>query len=65
MNKLKTVRESRGLTQKALAEKSGVNIRLIQHYEQGFKDINKASVTTALKIADALDTDVRDILERS
>ena len=63
MSNLKKIRESKGFTQKELAEKSGINIRQIQHYEQGTHNINGASVTTALKIADALDTDVRDILE--
>lgn len=60
---LKRLRQAAGLTQKELAEKSGVNLRTIQNYEQGFKDINGAHVITALAIADALKTDVRNILE--
>jgi transcriptional regulator with XRE-family HTH domain len=56
------MREKRGLTQAELAEKSGVNMRMLQHYEQGFKDINGAKVVTVLRIADALDCDIREIL---
>ena len=63
---LKNEREEAGLSQKELAEKAGINVRMIQHYEQGFKDINKASVMTVLKLAEALDTDVYNIInERS
>lgn len=38
---LKKYRERAGLSQAQLAEASGVNIRMIQHYEQGDKDIKK------------------------
>jgi len=63
MTNLKAVRESKGLSQSQLAKASGVNVRLIQHYEQAFRDINKASVETVLKLADALECDIRDIME--
>ena len=63
VSNLKRIRESKGFTQKELAEKSGINIRQIQHYEQGSLNINHAWIETALKIADALEVDVRDILE--
>lgn len=59
---LKFERESRGMTQAELSEKSGVNKRMIQHYEQGFKDINKAQVLTVLKLSEALECDVYDII---
>ena len=59
---LKYTREAAGMSQAELAKASGVNRRMIQHYEQGFKDINKASVITVLKLAEALDTDVYDII---
>ena len=59
---LKAGRFLRGMTQKELAEKSGVDIRLIQHYEQGTKNINHARVETVIKLADALELDVRQIL---
>lgn len=61
-SRLKYTREDAGLTQKQLAEKSGVDIRLIQHYEQGSKDINNAKCITVLKLATALECDVWDII---
>lgn len=62
MTNLKRIRESKGLTQAELAEKSGVNLRTIQNYEQGFKDINRGAVETVLKIAEALDRNVYEII---
>ena len=59
---LKFTREEAGMSQSELAKASGVNLRLIQHYEQGFKDINKASVITVLKLAEAMGADVYDII---
>lgn len=61
-NALKFMRESKGMTQAELAEKAGVNLRMVQNYEQGFKDINKATVLTVLRLAEALGCDVYDIL---
>lgn len=61
---LKWHREDKGLTQAELAERSGINVRMIQHYEQGTKDINKASVITVLQLAEALDCDVYDIINQ-
>lgn len=59
---LKTVRENKGLSQKKLADLSGVNIQMIQHYEQGVRDINKAQVITVLKLANALECNIEDII---
>ena len=59
---LKFMRESKGMTQAELSEKAGVNLRMVQNYEQGFKDINKATVLTVLRLAEALECDVYDIL---
>ena len=63
MTNLKTVRESKGLSQSQLARASGVSVRQIQHYEQGFRDINKASVETVWKLAEALHCEMTDIME--
>ena len=60
---LKYMREDAGISQAELAKASGVNLRMIQHYEQGDKSINKASVITVLKLAEALDCDVYDIID--
>ncbi len=59
---LKRCREAKGLTQAELAKKSGMSVRVLQNLEQGVRDINKASVETVLRIADALGVDVREIL---
>lgn len=62
-NKLKTVRKKKGLSQIQLSENSGVSIRMIQHYEQGFRDINKAQASTIYKLARALGCSMEDIIE--
>lgn len=56
-------RQSKRYTQKKLAEKSGVSIRMIQHYEQGVKDINKAQAITVYKLAEALGCYTEDLLD--
>ena len=61
--KLKNLRLQTGLSQSQLAEKSGVNFRMIQHYEQGEKPIDKAQIGTVLRLAAALGCGVGDILE--
>ena len=61
-SRLKFFRELRGMSQSELAEKSGVLLRTIQAYEQGYKDINKAQVITVLRLAEALECDVYDII---
>lgn len=63
-NNLKELRQKAGLTQAQLAEKSGVNIRMIQYYESGFKDLNKAAFETGIKIAEALECDPRDLIQK-
>lgn len=64
MTKLKNMRETKGLTQAELSAKSGVNLRTVQNFEQGFKDINKANVITVLSLAEALGCSVYDIIEK-
>ena len=59
---LKLFREREKLSQSQLAKKSGVNLRSIQAYEQGYKDINKAQVITVLKLSEALKCDIYEIL---
>ena len=56
------MREYKGMSQSKLAEQSGVSLRTIQAYEQGYKDINKAQVITVLQLAEALECDVYDII---
>lgn len=63
MTNLKMIREEKGYSQSQLARASGVSLRSLQHYEQGTKDINKASISTVLALADCLEVDIRQILE--
>ena len=39
-NDLKTIRNFRGISQMVLSKRSGVNLRMIQNYEQRIRDIN-------------------------
>lgn len=60
--RLKIIREYKEMSQLELAEKSGVSLRAIQAYEQGYKDISKAQLATAVKLADALGCDVKEFI---
>lgn len=62
---LQILRKSIGYSQKTLAEKSGVNVRMIQQYEQRAKDINKATVMNLVALAQTLGCKVEDLLEHS
>ncbi len=59
---LQEKRQAAGLSQSQLAQKSGVNLRMIQHYEQGFRDINGAKLETLLDLSAAIGCSIRDIL---
>lgn len=61
---LKRIREVLTLSQSKLAEASGVSVRMIQHYEQGVKDLNKAQAITVYRLAQALNCTVEDLLEK-
>ena len=50
------------LTQKALAERSGVSVRMIEQYEQGKKDINKASARTVYQLSRTLHCRMEDLI---
>lgn len=63
-NRLKELRQAAGISQAELAKRSGVNKRMIEHYEQGFKDLSKAAFETGLRIAEALEADPRDLLPK-
>ena len=52
------------LTQKELADASGVPIRTIQQYEQRQKDINKAQAKYLVMLARILCCDMEDLLEK-
>lgn len=59
---LKYLREAAGLTRAELAERTGINPRMLEGYEQGRKDINGAKLKTLLKLCVALKCRLEDIL---
>lgn len=60
---LKIVRLSSGLSQKELSEKSGVNLRTLQQYENKSKNINKAAASTLVALSKALGCRIEDLME--
>lgn len=61
---LKDHRIKKGLSQSQLASASGVSVRMIQYYEQGVKDINKASGETLYKLSKVLGCKMEDLIEK-
>ena len=61
-DKLQEMRKARGFSQAALAEKAGINLRMLQYYEQGDKDLNGARLDTLLKLCAALECRLIDIV---
>ncbi len=62
-SKLKIQRVARNFTQKELADRTGISLRTIQHYEQRSKDLNKASGATLSTLAQTLGCRMEDLLE--
>lgn len=61
---LARLRTSTGLSQHELADRSGINVRIIQSYEQRLRDINKAQLSTVAALAKALDCSTDDLMEK-
>ena len=55
-------RKAAGITQKELAEKSGINIRQIQKYESGEYDTGNMTLKNAVSLARALECRAEDLL---
>ena len=62
ISRLKRQRRLIDMTQKELAARSGVSLRMIQAYEQNYQDISKAEAGTLLKLARTLSCSVEDLL---
>lgn len=62
---LKTLRMKLGMSQRELAEASGVPLRTIQQYEQRQKNINKAQGEYLIMLAQALCCEVPDLIEKT
>lgn len=63
--KLKAVRIQTGITQKQLADAAGLNLRTLQHYEQGVKTFDNAHISVILSICNALNCTYADIIENA
>lgn len=61
-NNLRTLRRRKGLLQKELADQSGVELRTIQSYEQGNRELDNSELENVLRLAIALDCAVSDLL---
>lgn len=60
---LTRMRSGMGISQLELANRSGVNVRVIQSYEQKLRDINKAQLSTVANLAKALDCNPLDLMD--
>ena len=59
---LKDLRQTAGMTQAALAEKSGVNIRQIRKIELGEIKIGNITLQNAVRLAGALGVSIEALL---
>ena len=58
--KIRDVRENKGMSQYRLAEITGINRSTINRYENG--SIQKISFDNLLKICEALEIDIKEII---
>ena len=63
MTKLQNVRKEKGLTQRDLAIRSGVSLRMIQHYERGEFRFENVGVGVMLRLAVSLGCKLSDLLD--
>ena len=62
VSRLQMYRKYFGMSQSELAKEADVNLRTLQQYEIGAKDIRKASVSTLESLSKVLKCDVKDLL---
>ena len=63
--KLQDKRIAAGLSQSQLAKLAGISTGVLQHYEQGSRQIDGAKLETLADLAAALGCKIPDILESS
>lgn len=61
-SRLARLRAYAGLTQKALADRSGVSVRMIQQYEQGQKNLAHARADVVVRLSKALYCNIEELL---
>ncbi|WP_287827014.1 helix-turn-helix transcriptional regulator [Oscillibacter sp.] len=59
---LQRLRKEAGLSQSQLAKAAGVKLQVLQQYERGVRDINGAKLLTLLKLCNALECELVDII---
>lgn len=59
-DKLKTIREEKGMTKYRLSQITGLNESTIMRYENG--TIKKISLDNLIKICNALEIDVKEVI---
>lgn len=62
INRVKTYRKKQGLTQKALANRAGLNIRQIQKIENDEVQTENVTLKTMQAIAQALNAKIDDLI---
>lgn len=62
LSSVKRLRKALGITQRELAEKTGINLRQIQKYESGEYDTGNMTLKNAIAFAEALGCNVKDLL---
>lgn len=60
---LQAIRENKDITQKELANKTGISLSSIRAFEQGQRNINGASIDKLIKICNVLECTISDILD--
>lgn len=60
---LKSIRESKNVTQKELSDKTKIGLSTIRSFEQGQRNINGASIDKLIKICNVLECSISDILD--
>lgn len=63
MTALRSLRQISGLTRREVSELCGINLRSLQDYEQGHKDISHAKGELLYKLSMTLGCTVEDLLE--
>lgn len=63
MTKLQEIRIDRGLTQADLASQARMNIRSLQYYEQGRKDLAHVRIDKLLRLCIILKCKIGNIIE--
>lgn len=62
MSRLKELRKSKSLSQKDLAERTGISLKALQAYEQNYRPLGRASAEDVYLIAKELKTTIEDLL---